>query len=104
MSSAADGRVVLITGTRTGIGRYLAEHYLQQGARVAGCSRGACDLKWETYRHFCADVAREAEVRKMFAAIRRLLIGLEEVAHAVDFFLAEQSGAITGQTLYLGGP
>jgi len=35
--------VMLITGTRKGIGRYLAEYYVQRGFIVEGCSRTAPD-------------------------------------------------------------
>lgn len=31
--------VTLITGTRKGIGQFLAQHYLAQGHIVYGCSR-----------------------------------------------------------------
>ena len=34
------GRVMIVTGTRKGIGRYLAEHWLAAGWTVVGCSRG----------------------------------------------------------------
>ena len=33
--STADQRVTLITGTRKGIGRFLAEHYVRLGHQVA---------------------------------------------------------------------
>ena len=32
-------RVMLITGTRKGIGRHLVDHYLQDAYQVIGCSR-----------------------------------------------------------------
>ena len=32
-------RIILITGTRKGVGAALAEHYLSQGDIVVGCSR-----------------------------------------------------------------
>jgi len=35
--------VMAITGTRKGIGRFLAEHFLKQGYIVEGCSRGEAD-------------------------------------------------------------
>ncbi|MFN3982517.1 MAG: SDR family NAD(P)-dependent oxidoreductase, partial [Caldilinea sp.] len=63
--------VVLITGTRKGIGRYLAEHYVRQGAQVVGCSRGEPEWSLENYTHFCLDVTDEAAVRKMVAAVNK---------------------------------
>lgn len=66
-----DGRVMVITGTRKGIGRYLAEYYLNQGWAVAGCSREASDLQHERYIHYCADVADEGAARKMFVDLQR---------------------------------
>jgi len=63
--------VVLITGTRTGIGRYLAEHFVRRGARVEGCSRTAPDWSLENYTHHTVDVADEAQVKEMLAAIQK---------------------------------
>lgn len=66
-----DRPVTLITGTRKGIGRFLAEHYLRQGHLVVGCSRQPSDLQAEGYRHFETDVADEERVKSLFAQIRR---------------------------------
>ncbi|MGB0343784.1 MAG: oxidoreductase, partial [Coraliomargarita sp.] len=33
-------KTIVITGTRKGIGKCLALHFLDAGWRVAGCSRG----------------------------------------------------------------
>lgn len=63
--------VTLITGTRKGIGRHLAEHYLAHGHRVIGCSRQAADLSHPAYRHHTTDVADEAGVKDLFAALRK---------------------------------
>lgn len=63
--------VVLITGTRKGIGRYLAEHYVRQGAQVVGCSRSEPEWSLENYTHFCVDVTDEAAVRRMAAAVNK---------------------------------
>lgn len=62
--------VTLITGTRKGIGKYLAEHYLQQGHHVVGCSREAADWHLPGYTHFCADVADEEAIRQIITFIR----------------------------------
>jgi 3-oxoacyl-[acyl-carrier protein] reductase len=66
----SDKNVMLITGTRKGIGRALVEHYISRGFQVIGCSRGKADYTFEDYRHFCLDVADEPSVRQMFAEIR----------------------------------
>jgi 3-oxoacyl-[acyl-carrier protein] reductase len=66
-----DAPVTLITGTRIGIGRHLAEHYLRLGHRVVGCSRNAVDWTREGYKHYRADVADEKAVKAMFSDIRR---------------------------------
>ena len=55
-------RIIIITGTRKGIGRYLAEQYLQEGDIVYGCSRRICDIGHPNYHHTRLDVSDEAEV------------------------------------------
>lgn len=66
----ADPRVMVITGTRKGIGRHLAEHYAKRDFLVFGCSRSPADHPLPNYRHFCLDVADEPAVKKMFGQIR----------------------------------
>lgn len=63
--------VMLITGSRKGIGRYLAEHYVSKGYLVEGCSRGEVDLNDAGYRHHQVDVADERAVRLMVADITK---------------------------------
>jgi len=67
----ADKPVILITGTRKGIGRYLVTHYLERGFQVIGCSREPADPHSDSYRHFCLDVANENDVKVMFQDIRK---------------------------------
>jgi 3-oxoacyl-[acyl-carrier protein] reductase len=66
-----DREVVLVTGARKGIGRFLAEHFVRKGAWVEGCSREAPDWELAGYTHHRVDVSDEAEVKEMLAAIRR---------------------------------
>ena len=58
-------RVFIITGTRKGIGKELAEYYLKKGDIVVGCSRGESSIQHENYRHFCLDVSDEKAVVNM---------------------------------------
>ena len=63
--------VMLITGTRHGIGRYLSCHYVSHGYEVIGCSRGVSDFKHENYRHLCLDVSDESELLNLFRVIKK---------------------------------
>jgi 3-oxoacyl-[acyl-carrier protein] reductase len=62
---------MIITGTRKGIGKYLAEYYSEKGFIVIGCSRGDIDFSLNNYQHYCLDVSDEASVKKMFNEIRK---------------------------------
>jgi len=64
-----DQEVVLITGTRKGIGRKLAEYYLKKGYFVVGCSRGERSIESQSYRHFCLDISDESAIKKMMQNI-----------------------------------
>ena len=63
--------VMIITGSRKGLGRHLAEHYLALGWTVAGCSRGDSDLRHPAYSHHRLDVADEAAVVQMTRAVEQ---------------------------------
>jgi 3-oxoacyl-[acyl-carrier protein] reductase len=69
--------VMLITGTRKGIGRHLAERYAAQGYTVYGCSRGEMADSIPNYTHFVLDVADEHAVRAMVQDIRTRSGGLD---------------------------
>jgi 3-oxoacyl-[acyl-carrier protein] reductase len=62
--------VTLITGTRKGIGQHLAERFCLAGHNVVGCSRGEPDWSHDNYTHIIADVADEAQCKKVFRHIR----------------------------------
>ena len=58
-------KTILITGTRKGIGKELAEYYLGLGCNVVGCSRGSGTIKNANYKHYELDVSNEKDVVKM---------------------------------------
>ena len=66
-----DKPVMVITGTRKGIGKYLAEYYAKKGFIIIGCSRGDIDFELNNYQHYCLDVSKESSVKKMFVEIRK---------------------------------
>lgn len=63
--------VILITGTRKGIGNQLANYYLKEGHIVIGCSRSQFELNHSNYLHFCLDVSNEQHVNELFVYIRK---------------------------------
>ena len=51
----AENKIVLITGTRKGIGRALVEHYAGKGCHVVGCSRSQFEGEFPNYRQLLPD-------------------------------------------------
>lgn len=67
----------LITGTRKGLGKELANYYLSLGHEVAGCSRGKSSIKHSNYIHFELDVSDEKSVIKMVRSVNRHFEGID---------------------------
>ncbi len=63
-------QVILITGTRKGIGFQLVQYYLSKDYFVIGCSRSESTLKHKNYKHYLLDVSNEEQVVEMFKDIR----------------------------------
>jgi len=61
---------IAITGTRKGIGRKLAEYFLDKDNTVIGCSRKKSNLIHPNYTHYCTDIGNEDEVKQLFNKIR----------------------------------
>jgi len=49
-------KVIVITGTRKGIGKFLTKMFLSNGAFVEGCSRSDNDLVHDNYVHLSLDI------------------------------------------------
>jgi NAD(P)-dependent dehydrogenase (short-subunit alcohol dehydrogenase family) len=65
-SGSSDGRVVLITGCSTGIGRALAQAFVERGCRVVATARkleALADLEGERLRALRLDVTDAASIR-----------------------------------------
>jgi len=66
-----DKPITLITGTRKGIGKFLAHHLVGDGHYVIGCSRSDVDFELENYEHYNLDVTDEKAVKKLFSHVRK---------------------------------
>ncbi len=65
-------KYVLVTGSRRGIGRVIAEHFLQEGAHVVGFARGDATIDHSKYSHFQVDVGNPESVQKGFFALKKI--------------------------------
>jgi 3-oxoacyl-[acyl-carrier protein] reductase len=64
-------KVVVVTGSRKGVGKMIAQYFLEQGARVIGFSRGEASLQNPNYKHFCVDVSDAKAVQDAFIKISK---------------------------------
>ncbi|MBT2401563.1 SDR family NAD(P)-dependent oxidoreductase [Streptomyces sp. ISL-100] len=62
--------IILITGTRTGVGKALASHFLEQGHHVVGCSRRPSTIDHPQYRHHEVDLTDAKAIKAVCRAIR----------------------------------
>jgi 3-oxoacyl-[acyl-carrier protein] reductase len=65
------GKIVVVTGSRRGVGRSIAEHFLGHGATVLGFAKGESLLDHPAYHHFQVDVGNPAEVTAAFGKIAK---------------------------------
>jgi len=64
-------RSVVVTGSSRGIGLGLAQHFLERGDLVSGCSRAPATIRHDRYSHFELDVASEPDVVAMIREVVR---------------------------------
>lgn len=64
-----NNKVILITGTSSGLGEWLVEYYLKLGYWVAGCARRRAAIKHDNYEHWQLDIADESAVVRMIKDI-----------------------------------
>ena len=70
-------RNILITGASRGLGKALAEYFLQQGDNVVGCSRSEGGITHENYHHYQVDVTSAEEVAELFFKLRKVVTNLD---------------------------
>lgn len=96
--------VIVITGTSKGIGHEVARHYLAQGWRVAGCSRGETTIDASHYLHTQVDIGDEKQVMRWIRAVKRVWgridVLLSNAGYApANLLLAMTSGEVIDRLL-----
>lgn len=64
-------KIIIVTGTRKGLGRDICLYYLNKGCIVYGCSRGESSIDHANYSHCELDVSDEKKVIKMVRDVYR---------------------------------
>ena len=62
--------VALVTGTRKGLGKCLAERLVERGYAVVGCSREPAGWSLPGYTHITADIGDEQQARQLMRSIQ----------------------------------
>lgn len=94
-----ESRVVLITGTSRGIGNELANHFLERGWRVIGCSRNPyTGIEDERYVHRVLDVSSEPAVVDLFSWIRTSYGNLDAAINNAAINTSQSIVALTAAT------
>ncbi len=70
-------QIILITGTRKGIGKIISEYYLSKGEIVIGCSRREGSIEHSNYRHIKVDVSDEKAVVSMVRKVAKEFGGVD---------------------------
>jgi 3-oxoacyl-[acyl-carrier protein] reductase len=80
-TGAYEGKVALVTGSRRGVGKIIAEHLLAGGASVLGFARGEASIAHPAYHHFEVDVGDPESVLRGFAELKKVVDSIQIVVN-----------------------
>jgi 3-oxoacyl-[acyl-carrier protein] reductase len=66
-------KIVLVTGSSRGVGRQIAQHFLDGGATVIGFARGEAGIAQERHHRVKVDLADVQAIQAAFSTVRKLV-------------------------------
>lgn len=72
---------ILITGTSSGIGEFLAKKFIDDKYIVIGIARKKASIKNENYFHYKTDVNNEKNIKKIFINIKKKFQNIDTVVN-----------------------
>ena len=87
-------KVLLVTGSSRGIGKYIAKYYCILDYTVIGCSRNVGTIEHPNYHHKCLDISLEKEILELFKYIRQEFKRLDVLINNAAINPAIVSGAL----------
>src|SRR6476646_2714582 len=84
-------KIAVITGPRRGVGRIVAEHFLNAGATVVGLARGEQTFEHSRYTHLHADISKPEEVQAAFRTVSAQFPTVHIVVNNAGVFKSQHS-------------
>jgi 3-oxoacyl-[acyl-carrier protein] reductase len=72
-------KIALVTGSSRGVGRQIAQYFIDSGATVIGFSRGEGSITHDRYNHIKVDLGDIQDIQSAFSTVRKLVSSIDIV-------------------------
>jgi 3-oxoacyl-[acyl-carrier protein] reductase len=74
-------KIILITGTSSGIGEFLAKKFIDDNYIVIGIARKKATIKNKNYFHYITDINNERILKRIFYSIKKKFKDIDAVVN-----------------------
>lgn len=76
-----DGKIILVTGSRRGVGKIISDHFLREGGEVIGFARGESTIDHPKYHHVQINLADTTAIQNAFLQLRKIVNRIDIVVN-----------------------